>query len=128
MPRSPDFPRRKTISDIFQDIRKPDTGPDTAWYKVGPSEPHGINFTNSWLNVTSSTLPNCSWYHNDDGEVRMRGRITGGAVGSVVTVLPPEIRPEYSCYFPVESETDDHYDLANIRFRAYDIASLSTAG
>lgn len=122
MPRSPDLPGSRTLPDIISGIKKPKPGVDTAWYKVGPSEAHGINFTNSATNwVNSSLAVPISWYLAEDGEIRIRGAVES-AVG-VMFRLPPEARPEFSQTFicPTEAGSDEtdaviHLD---IKFRSY---------
>lgn len=121
MSRLPDLPIHRTMGDLISDMRKPEPLPDTSWYYSGPSEPHGINSTNSWTNKIGSSGPvsPLSWYSNDDGEVRMRGRITGGTLETLVMKLPEELRPEFTMYFPIESDADGEYVFDGIRFRAF---------
>lgn len=124
MPKSPDFPKNRTIGEVIANIRKPHPLADTAWYKVGPSEAHGVNFTNSAHNYPGSTNPDTpvSWYMSDDGEIRIRG-VLEAAVGAIFR-LPVEARPEFSQTFICATEQDSteedaviHFD---IKFRAFE--------
>lgn len=99
--KSPHFNRRRTIPDLISEGRQALRNVDTTWQKVGPSEGHGIGFTNTWGNVGGSGNPPASWYLSDNGEVKLRGKITGGNVGSVAFVLPPEVRPQFAETFIV---------------------------
>lgn len=99
--RSPHFQRNRTVPDLIAEGRKAHREVDTTWYKVGPSEPHGVGFTNTWGNVGGAGVPPASWYLSEDGEVRLRGKITGGSPGSVAFVLPEEVRPQYAETFIV---------------------------
>ena len=101
MAKSPHFKRTRDIPDLIAEGRQAHPQVDTSWQKVGPSEPHGIGFTNTWGNVGGSGVPPASWYLSEGGEVRLRGKITGGAVMSVAFVLPPEARPQYAETFIV---------------------------
>lgn len=121
MTRLPDLPHRRTVADIIQEIRAPRPGPDTAWYKVGPSEAHGINFSTGWLNSTLATGAPASWHSADDGQVRLRGRVKGGDDGTVVFTLPPEARPEFDCFFVVSTEDENEFALDSIMFRAWEL-------
>lgn len=104
MSRLPDLPKNRTIGDLISEIRRPKPMPDNAWYKVGPSEAHGINFTNSAVNVLDPTNPvtPLSWYLEDNGQVRIRGKVTTDA--GVLFRLPQEARPEFSETFPCTIE------------------------
>lgn len=123
MPKSPNYPSNRTIGEVIASMRKPAPGADTAWYRIGPSEPHGINFTNSatsWVN--SSLAVPVSWYLGEDGEVKIRGTVH--ASHGVMFRLPPEARPEFSQTFICATETGDTDDEAtihlNIKFRAFE--------
>lgn len=118
MPRSPDFKRNKSIPDLIADTRKPKLLPETGWYRVAITElfeGQGVGgqyigstlnvFKNSWANVVGATIAPASWYLSQFGEVRFRGKITGGVEGTVVFTLPEEVRPEYAETFIVA--TDD---------------------
>jgi len=119
-PRSPDFRRNANLIDLISDTstKKPKLGPETGWYRVAITElfeGQGVGgqylgssdatFLNSWANAGSSGVPPASFYLSTNGEVRFRGKITGGAAASVVTVLPPELRPEYAETFIVATDT-----------------------
>jgi len=99
MSKSRDLNIDKTIFDVVGNTRAPRLEPETGWYKAGPSEAHEIDFQNSWGNVgvlAGVTNAPAGWYLSEDGEVRMRGKIDGGAAGTIVLVLPEEVRPEYA--------------------------------
>jgi hypothetical protein len=98
MGKTPDFRINKSIPDLIADTRRPNILPETGWYKVGMSSGYEIGsyFLNSWLNDSSPTSPDASWYLSEDGEVRLRGKITGGALGVVAFLLPEEVRPEFA--------------------------------
>lgn len=96
MSRSPDLDKKKTIFDLVAEQRKPPKLVDNAWYRIGVSQSHGIGFTNSWDNLGGSTSAPAGWYLSDDGEVRLRGKITGGSAGTTVFILPEEVRPEFA--------------------------------
>jgi len=114
MPKTPDFSSNKDFIDLIKD--KPKLLPETGWNHVGPSEDHGINFLSGWGNSSTSGVP-ASWYLSEDGEVRLRGKVTGGSVGSTIFTLPEEVRPEYLERYIVPIEDDVH--LENIHFRAH---------
>ncbi len=115
-PRSPDFKRSNSLINLIADTstKKPQLGPETGWYRIAITENYeGLGaggqfygstmnvFKNSWANAGGSGNPNASWYLSASGEVRFRGKITGGAEQTVVCILPPEIRPEYAETFIV---------------------------
>jgi len=108
MAKSRDFKRQTTLPELISDTRKPQHMPETGWYRVGatelsttgnhPASYIGIDFENFWQNIGSSHAE-ASWYMEGDGEVRFRGRVTGGAAGTVIFTLPEESRPEYTQSF-----------------------------
>jgi hypothetical protein len=104
MPKTPDFKQNRTIMDLISDTRKPRPMAETGWWKIGPSESYGIVFQNSWANVGGSGVPSASFTTSEDGWVRMRGKIDGGAAATVVFNLPTEARPEYLEVFPCAVE------------------------
>jgi len=75
MAKTPDFKQNKNFPDLISELRKPNPRPETGWNAVGPGEEHGVDFQNGWNNFSSTTVPT-SWYLSEDGEVRLRGRIT----------------------------------------------------
>lgn len=108
MAKSRDFRRQTTVSELISDTRKPPVAPETGWYVVGDQElavtgnhPRiyvSVPFQNFWDNVGSSHAE-AGWYMDEGGEVRFRGRVTGGAAGTVIFTLPEEVRPEYTQSF-----------------------------
>jgi len=99
MPKSRDLNIDRTIGDVIQSTRRPTLEPETGWYKIGISEAYAISFDNSWGNVgvlAGVTNAPASFYLSEDGEVRCRGKIDGGAVGTTAFVLPEEVCPEYA--------------------------------
>jgi hypothetical protein len=134
-PRSPDFKRNKSITDLISDTRKPKLLPETGWYRIAITELFEgagvggqyigstlavfINGT-SWANVAGISNPPTSWYLSEDGEVRMRGKIKGGAgTGETIFTLPEEVRPEYTETFIVPINDNDEVDLSGIKYRAF---------
>lgn len=106
MTRSPHFKRNKSIPELIADQRKSIPLADSAWYKVTTSGldigfSNGYGFQSSWANVGGNSNPPCSWYLSESGEVRFRGKITGGSAGTIAFVLPPEVRPQYAETFIV---------------------------
>jgi hypothetical protein len=111
MSRSPDFKINKSIPELISDTRRPEILPDTGWYRVSITENFEASgpsaqfigstlavFKNSWNNVVGSDVPPASWYLSGGGEVRYRGRVTGGAIGTLIFVVPEEVRPEFTEY------------------------------
>lgn len=99
MPKTPDLNVNRSIGDIIAQGRKPRLQPETGWYKVGVSEAYAVSFINSWGNagvVAGITNAPTGWYLSEDGEVRLRGKITGGVAATTVFNLPEEVRPEYA--------------------------------
>jgi len=104
MPRSPDNRIQRNLGDpggmasLLADIRKPKLEPETGWHRIGASAGYetGVYFKNSWNAVNGATLPDPSFYLSESGEVRSRGRVNGGSVGSVIFTFPEECRPEYA--------------------------------
>jgi len=95
MPKSPDFRTRSpNISDMLGDMRRPPVLAETGWHYVGATQPEGVAFENNWNNVTGEAP--ASWYLSEDGEVRLRGKVTGGEVGTIIFTLPEEVRPEFA--------------------------------
>lgn len=120
MPKSPDFNRSKNLPELISDtsIKKPQLQPETGWYRVAITEMFeglGVGgqyygstdmvFTASWGNAGSTGVAPASLYLSNNGEVRMRGKITGGAAASIAFVLPPELRPEFAETFIVATDT-----------------------
>lgn len=118
-PRSPDFKRNASLIDLISDTstKKPRLAPETGWYRVAISELFegaGVGgqylgstdavFRNSWANAGGTQVPPASFYLSHNGEVRFRGKITGGIAASIMTVLPPELRPEYAETFIVATD------------------------
>jgi hypothetical protein len=118
MARTPGFKITKTTNDMLAENRKPPVLPETGWWKVGPSEPYEIEFGGTWENVGASAA-DASWYLSEDGEVRLRGKIGGGADDTVAFVLPEEVRPEFVEVFVVPADDEGNIDLSAIKFRAY---------
>ena len=96
--RTPNFRKNRTIPQLISDTRRPRLLPDTAWYKVGPSEPYEIDFQGAWANVGGSGNPDAQWHIDHTGEnseCRVIGLVEGGEEGSVMFTLPEESRPRY---------------------------------
>lgn len=110
MGKTPDFKQNKTIPDLIAETRKPPIMPETGWYRISITENYEAQgsggqhistitealFMNGWNNVTGATNAPAGWYLSDGGEVRMRGKITGGDAGTVVAILPEEVRPQFA--------------------------------
>jgi hypothetical protein len=99
MPKSRDLNIDNSLADVVGQTRRPKLEPETGWYKIGASESYAISFNNSWGNVgvlAGITNAPASFYLSDSGEVRCRGKIDGGSAGTVVFILPDEVRPEYA--------------------------------
>lgn len=99
MPKSRDLNIDRDVWDILGEVRRPKLEAETGWYKVGPAQPHETDFENGWGNVgvlAGVTNAPASWYLSSGGEVRLRGKIDGGSVGTVVFTLPEEVRPQYA--------------------------------
>jgi hypothetical protein len=77
--KTPDFNQNKDFIDILKDKNRNDPLPETGWNYVGPDEDHGVDFENSWANAGPSSVP-ASWYLTEDGQVRLRGKISGGDI------------------------------------------------
>lgn len=106
MPRSRDLNIDKTIFDVVGNVRAPRIEPETGWYNIGEEwaaeEPIEFDFLNGWGNVgTVEDVPHApaSFYLSEDGEVRLRGVIDGGSVGTIAFMLPEEVRPEFAQTF-----------------------------
>lgn len=97
MPRkSPNFKRNKSVAELISDTRKPILLPDSAWYKVGPSEAYQIEFNSPWQNVGGSGNPDAQWHTDHSGEnseARVIGLVEGGDEGTVIFTLPDDTRP-----------------------------------
>ncbi len=119
-PRSPDFKRSKSLGELISDTstKRPQLQPETGWYRIAITElfeGQGVGgqylgstvniFENLWENSVDVNSPPASWYLSQNGEVRFRGKITGGSIGSIICVLPQEIRPEYAETFIVATDT-----------------------
>jgi hypothetical protein len=99
MSRTPDFRKNRNLIEVIVEGRRPGRAAETGWWKVGATSGdggYGILFENSWNNVGASSNAPASWYLSEDGEVRLRGKISGGSVGSTAFTLPEEARPEYA--------------------------------
>jgi len=99
MPRSPNYPYQDRLDDIVGKLIQEPLRPETGWYKVGPSEAHEVDFEGGWGNVgvlAGVTNAPAGWYLSDDGEVRLRGKVDGGAVGTNIFTLPEEVRPQFA--------------------------------
>jgi hypothetical protein len=115
MPRSPELARNRTVINIFEELRKPPLDPDTGWIKINDAgDPIAPPFLNSWSNI-GDPYPPLGFYYSHHGECRLRGHITGGAVGTTIFLLPEEFRPQYTQDFIVP--TDDG-GYATIRVQA----------
>lgn len=106
MARSPHLKRHQTVMGLIAEQRRTSPIEDTSWYKLAATGldigfSNGWGFQSSWGNVGGSTNPPASWYLSEDGEVRFRGKITGGIAQTVAFVLPPEVRPQYAETFIV---------------------------
>ena len=102
MSRSKDLNIDKTPGAVMASTRRPRLGPETGWYKVGASEPHGVDFNAPWGNagvLNDITHAPASWYLSHNGEARCRGVVDGGNIGEVIFTLPEEVRPEYGQTF-----------------------------
>jgi hypothetical protein len=120
MPRTPDFKNNKSLSDLLGAADKPHALPETGWWHVGNiSEGHGIDFQNSWVNIGSSSVP-ASWYLDENGEVKLRGHVSGGSANTVIFTLPEEVRPEYIETYIIALEDDGSIHLEGIHFRAFE--------
>lgn len=122
MSRSPNLPVERTIGELIGSMRRPKNETDTSWYRVGPSESHGVNFTNSWLNVDTGSSPDASWYLNSDGEVRLRGSISGGDVDTTIFVLPEGLRPEFE-EIHIVGDDENGIRLDGLHFRSFEIGA-----
>lgn len=124
MPKSPDFKRNKTIGDLVANTRKPKLLPETGWYRAAITELFegqaaggqylGSSlavFKNDWRSVAGTSNAPFSWYLSKNGEVRFRGKITGGQVGTTILTLPPEIRPEYAETFIVAMDSGEKANI-----------------
>ena len=123
MPRSRDLNIDRNIFDTIAKTRAPELEPETGWWKVGASEEYEIPFENSWSNagvLAGITNAPASWYLSADGEVRLRGKITGGATDSVAFTLPEEVRPEYAETFICPVDDAGNVDLSGIKYRAHE--------
>lgn len=121
MARSPDYPYKHRLDDIVGELRRDKILPETGWYKVGASD-LDVPFQNSWENagvVAGVTNAPASWYLSEDGETRLRGKVVGGAVGTVVFTLPEEVRPEFGQTFICPTDDDGEIDLSTIKYRAW---------
>lgn len=100
--RSRDLHIDKSLGDVIASTRRPRLGPETGWWKVGPSQPHEVDFNAPWGNagvLNDITHAPASWYLSHNGEVRLRGVVDGGDIGDIIFTLPPEVRPEYAQTF-----------------------------
>lgn len=95
MARSPDLKINTTIPDLISDIRRPQLIPYTGWHDINESGDRFIPFQNSWENSGADGAAPAGFYLSEDGEVRMRGKITGGLAETIVCTLPEEVCPEY---------------------------------
>ncbi len=95
---TPNFKKNRTLPDLIADTRKPKLIPDTAWYKVGPSEAYEIEFQGAWANVGGSGNPDAQWHTDHSGqnsEARVIGLVEGGDEGDIIFTLPDDTRPRY---------------------------------
>ncbi len=102
MARSPDMPREGNLIDTIKNLRRPKRHTDDGWVQVNDATDEispGFE-TAGWDHAGGATAP-ASFYIDPNGEVRFRGNITGGTVGTVIFVLPEGFRPEYKEYFNV---------------------------
>lgn len=118
MSKTPNLRQNRTLPDLLGAINRPKVEPETGWHKVGSGPDNEINFQGSWVNTTDATDAPASWYIDEHGEVKLRGGITGGSVGSTIMTLPEEARPEFVETFVVSSNSGV-LNLSPIRFRAY---------
>lgn len=95
---------------MVQELRRPKPEPETGWKKAGAGteemagvSQHGVDFQNSWQNA-AGWAP-VSWYIDSEGEVKVRGHVTGGAVGTVIFTFPEEARPEYAETYIVPTDS-----------------------
>lgn len=95
MPKTPGFRKENTLSELVGGMRKPKIPAETGWHGVTELE-IGPGFQNSWTNAEISGHAKASWYLSEDGETRLRGKITGGTAGTVAFTVPEELRPEYA--------------------------------
>jgi hypothetical protein len=113
MPRTPQFLHNEGLPDVIGELRKPGHVRYTGWIGVGVEPGTGIGsdeptaeeyipgisppFLNSWVNVTGDSISfaRLAFYMAEDGELRLRGHVRGGAVGSAIFRLPSGYRPEY---------------------------------
>lgn len=95
MAKSPDFPFASSLTEVLVQRTKPRLIPETGWHKIGVSEAYAIGFTNSWAAANDVDEAEPAFYVSESGEARFRGKVDGGAVGTIMFVLPPEARPEY---------------------------------
>ncbi len=119
MAKTPGFKITKSTSDLISDLRKPRVLAETGWWKVGASQPLGVAFEGTWENADGADHPPASWYLSEDGEVRLRGKVTGGDDGSIICTLPEEVRPEFTETFVCPVDDSGNIDLSGIKFRSY---------
>lgn len=99
------FPAPKNLAErIRQNERGSNLESYTEWQMVGVVDDPDweAEFDNGWGNI-GSPFPPFSYRLSEDGTVFIRGGITGGTPGSVITVLPAGYRPEYSERFVIPS-------------------------
>lgn len=128
MPKSRDLNINDDPFSLIQDNRRPRLESETGWARVGVTAGYeastnrayypGVGFENSWANADVSQAP-ASWYMSHGGEVRLRGKITGGSVNTVAFTLPEEVRPEYAETFVCPVDENGNIDLSGIKFRAF---------
>lgn len=118
MSRTPDFRKNRNIIDVIVEQGRPPRLAETGWYRVSVTELYESSgsggsfigstlavFRSSWANLGGATNAPASWYLSESGEVRVRGKITGGVAGTTVFTLPEEARPEYAETFICATDT-----------------------
>lgn len=126
-PRSPSFRKNLNVADTLRELRSPKPSTETGWLRVYtdvtevhtdyPGDPgveatvagvRGVAplFKSNWQHVGDPYAP-ISFHLSDDGEVRFRGHMRGGDVGTDTPAfrLPIGYRPEHDMTFivPVDS-------------------------
>lgn len=119
-PRSPDIPRNLDLFGTLAEIRAPKKRHPDHWIDVVAnagvlpegdpgsegSPVAGVTpvIKNNWQNI-GGTDASLGFYLSPDGEVRFKGHIRGGDVGTTVFVLPVSYRPADDLTFICPTDT-----------------------
>lgn len=122
MSDSPDLLGNRGLGDVVRQLRRPELPAETGWI-----EPGGTNaetggefsppFENNW-NHSPDPNPNTGFYLSKNGEVRFRGELKTGIMGSTVFVMPEGYRPKVRQHFLCGLTDGTYINMDSVRYRA----------